>query len=65
MKKKLGNKEKKIEKKSWEQEAEDDCKPPDNGWVLVIYGVGSMCLSFTHPYDIEKTTKGMLRFFEL
>ena len=38
------------------------CKPPDNGWEWVIYGVGSLCLSFT-PYNIEKTTKGMLRFF--
>ena len=41
-----------------------NCKPPDNGWEWVIYGVGSLCLSFT-PYDAEKTTKGMLRFFVL
>ena len=34
---------------------------PDNGWEWVIYGVGSLCLSFT-PYNIEKTTNGMLRF---
>ena len=37
------------------------CKPPDNGSEWVIYRVGSLCLSFT-PYDIEKTTNGMLRF---
>ena len=46
---------------SWWHSCSSMCKPPDNGWEWVIYGVGSLCLSFT-SYDIENTTKGILRF---
>ena len=41
----------------WTESYTGLCKPPDNGWVWVIYGVGSLCLSFTpvrHRKDYKR-----------